>query len=81
MVYLNHETLDVRGQLCPIPVIRTQNKIKAMKHGDILTVLCTDPGALHDIPAWCRVHGHKMTGSVQNGREFSITVEIVSESP
>lgn len=77
MVYLNRESLDVRGQLCPIPVIRTQNKVKTMKAGDILTVLCTDPGALHDIPAWCRVHGHNVIESSQNGRDISITVEII----
>lgn len=75
---MNRESLDVRGQLCPIPVIRTQNKVKTMKAGDILTVLCTDPGALHDIPAWCRVHGHSVIESSQNGRDISITVEIIS---
>lgn len=74
---MNRESLDVRGQLCPIPVIRTQNKVKTMKAGDILTVLCTDPGALHDIPAWCRVHGHNVIESSQNGRDISITVEII----
>ena len=52
------ETIDVRGLLCPLPVIRTQEIIKKLTPGTILTVLATDPGSLEDIPAWCRVHGH-----------------------
>ena len=50
--------LDARNLLCPMPVIRTQDRVKALNTGDILEVQCTDPGALNDIPAWCRVHGH-----------------------
>jgi tRNA 2-thiouridine synthesizing protein A len=31
-----------------------------------LEVLCSDPGALHDIPAWCRIHGHSITNTVHD---------------
>ncbi len=50
--------LDVRKLLCPIPVIRTQNKVKELAEGDELEVIATDPGALNDIPSWCRINGH-----------------------
>lgn len=50
--------LDALGLLCPMPVIRTQNKVGELEPGTVLEVLATDPGALHDIHAWCRVHGH-----------------------
>lgn len=52
--------LDTRGLLCPLPVIRTQDKVKELAPGAVLLVLATDPGTLHDIPAWCRVHGHEL---------------------
>lgn len=51
--------LDARGLLCPLPVIRTQNRVRELRSGAHLEVLATDPGALHDIRAWCRVHGHE----------------------
>ncbi len=73
---MKHETLDVRGQLCPIPVIRTQNKIKMLEQGDTLTVLCTDPGALSDIPAWARVHGHTLVETQESGQEIIITIRV-----
>ena len=52
------KTVDARGLLCPLPVIRTQERVKQLAPGTILKVLTTDPGSLEDIPAWCRVHGH-----------------------
>ena len=52
------ETLDTRGLLCPLPVIRTQDRIRNLPAGTELEVIATDPGTQQDIPAWCRVHGH-----------------------
>jgi tRNA 2-thiouridine synthesizing protein A len=77
---MKHETLDVRGQLCPIPVIRTQNTIKNLDHDDTLTVLCTDPGSLHDIPAWTRIHGHEVVDTKQTEKEIEITIKIKRRS-
>ena len=50
--------LDARGLLCPLPVIRVQDAMRPLADGSVLEVEATDPGTLHDIPAWCRVHGH-----------------------
>jgi len=54
------ETLNARRLLCPLPVIRTQDKVKQLNAGDQLEVICTDPGVMQDIPAWCRINGHKV---------------------
>jgi tRNA 2-thiouridine synthesizing protein A len=51
--------LDALGLLCPLPVIRTQDEVRGLAAGSVLEVLATDPGAVHDIRAWCRVHGHQ----------------------
>lgn len=68
--------LNTRRLLCPLPVIRTQEKIKELKPGDILEVTCTDPGALHDIPAWCRVHGHTILGTQQDDLDIIILIRV-----
>lgn len=70
------ETLDARNLLCPLPVIRTQGRISKLQHGDQLEVLCTDPGALSDIPAWCRIHGHKLLQTEQCADEIRIVLEV-----
>ena len=69
-------TLDARRMLCPMPVIKTQNKVETMKAGDVLDVICTDPGAKNDIPAWCRINGHKIVGIKDQNDEIIITVEV-----
>ncbi len=75
---MSKHTLDVKGQLCPIPVIRTQNQAKKLAPGDILEVLCTDPGAINDIPAWCRINGHTVVSSEtkEDGNLIVITLTI-----
>ena len=60
MVCVSAYTLDAKQLLSPLPVIRTQDRVATLKIGDVLTVYCTDPGALSDIPTWCRLHGHTM---------------------
>jgi len=70
--------LDARRMLCPMPVIKTQNKVKELAEGDILNIVCTDPGALSDIPAWSRINGHSFLGSHEEGGELTLTVRIGS---
>lgn len=57
---MSADKLDCSGLLCPMPVIRTQDRLETLAVGDELEITCTDPGALHDIPAWTRVHGHQL---------------------
>lgn len=69
-------TLDTSRLLCPMPVIRTQDKIKTLHAGDILEVTCTDPGALNDIPAWCRINGHEVLSTSEKDDEIFITIKV-----
>ena len=73
---MSEHTLDARNLLCPLPVIRTQNKAKALADGDILKVICTDPGALSDIPAWCRINGHSVLATEKGDKELTITIKL-----
>jgi TusA-related sulfurtransferase len=70
------ETLNARRLLCPLPVIRTQDKIKQMQAGDQLEVICTDSGVMQDIPAWCRINGHTVVDSHAANHEYIIVIEV-----
>ncbi len=70
-----HE-LDARRLLCPLPVIRTQDRIKQLKPGELLNVYCTDPGTLNDIPTWCRINGHRIVDIFNQDREIRIKIEV-----
>lgn len=68
--------LDARHLLCPMPVIRTQDRVSTLKPGERLTVVCTDPGALQDIPAWCRIHGHTVIAAREEDEAIVIEIEV-----
>ena len=68
--------LDARNSLCPMPVIKTQNKVNELEIGDTLEVTCTDPGALSDIPAWCRINGHQIIDSSENNGIVVINIRV-----
>jgi tRNA 2-thiouridine synthesizing protein A len=73
---MSHHHLDARRLLCPMPVIRTQNRVAALAPGDTLDVTCTDPGAAKDIPAWCRINGHELLGIAQGEGELVVSVRV-----
>lgn len=80
--------LDARRLLCPMPVIRVQQKIESLvdelgakeADGQRIEAICTDPGALYDIPAWAKVHGHKFIEKKETDDEYRITIEIRNDN-
>lgn len=73
------EELDTRGLLCPLPVIRVQEAVGRLAPGTRLRVSASDPGAAHDIPAWCRVHGHSVLWCERSEEGVELELEVGSE--
>lgn len=73
---MSSATLDARNLLCPLPVIRTQDAVAQLEPGDDLQVVCTDPGVLYDIPAWCRVHGHEVCAIDEKADAITVTIRV-----
>lgn len=70
------QELDTRRLLCPMPVIKTQNKVRTLATGDCLRVVSTDPGTLSDIPAWCRINGHEVLETGEQGNEVFVVLRV-----
>ncbi|MBB71223.1 MAG: recombinase [Legionellales bacterium] len=73
---MNNRVLDTSRLLCPMPVIKTQQMVNSLAAGDTLEVTFTDPGAAHDIPAWCRVNGHRVLELEQHDRGGRILLQV-----
>ena len=71
--------LDARGLLCPLPVIRTEERVAGLAPGEVLEVRASDPGVLHDIPAWCRVNGHTVLDTAEEGDELTVILRVGGE--
>lgn len=52
MDYEATETLDVKGENCPMPVVKTKQAIDDLSKDEILEVLATDPGSMSDLDGW-----------------------------
>jgi tRNA 2-thiouridine synthesizing protein A len=35
-------------------------RVKALAPGEVLRLVARDPGAIEDMPAWCRLTGHQL---------------------
>lgn len=69
--------IDVKRLLCPMPIIRLGEMIDKVAIGDTIKMTATDPGVLHDIPAWCKVHGHKVLEIDEKSDNIILLVEKI----
>ncbi|MFZ9134093.1 MAG: sulfurtransferase TusA family protein [Gemmobacter sp.] len=68
------DTLDAKGLLCPLPVLKTRKRLKGMAPGSVLRLIATDPAAVVDVPHFCREAGHELlaTEAGEGGRVYLI---------
>jgi tRNA 2-thiouridine synthesizing protein A len=66
--------LDLKGLLCPMPVIKIAKAIKDIEVGQLIAAAATDPGVMADIPAWCRTTGNELVQLEKVDREFHFIV-------
>lgn len=68
------QTLDCKGLLCPLPVIRTKQAIDKMTVGQVLEMISTDPGSVADMQAWSRRTGHELLEHRQENSLFQFFI-------
>jgi tRNA 2-thiouridine synthesizing protein A len=68
--------LDVRGLVCPMPVLLAQRALDALPPGGRVTAIGDDPAIHGDVPAWCEEAGHRLVELVElGGDEIRFVVE------
>jgi tRNA 2-thiouridine synthesizing protein A len=75
------ETVDCRRLLCPLPVIRVQDRVERIAPGTLVEAVCSDPGSLQDIPAWCRINGHQVLETLSENSRYIIRFRVGDGSP
>ncbi len=61
------EVLDTTGLLCPLPVYQASIVLKRLEPGQVLELVCTDPGSLADVPVLARRTGNVLLGVDDRG--------------
>ena len=67
--------LDMRGESCPIPLIRTRQALMVLDSGATVCVLATDPASLRDFDEFTEASGHKLLESRAEGGIYKFVVE------
>jgi tRNA 2-thiouridine synthesizing protein A len=68
------KSLDCVGLYCPMPIVKTAEKMKELKKGEVLEVVADDRGIKQDMPAWCRATGNEFLGAEEGGGEIRVYV-------
>jgi tRNA 2-thiouridine synthesizing protein A len=67
-------TLDCVGLICPMPIVKTSQKMKELKPGQVLEVSADDEGIKEDMPAWCNTTGNEFLGAEEEGDIIKVYV-------
>ena len=68
-------TLDCRGLLCPLPIIRLSKAVKTVNVGAVIEMLATDPGSVPDMEAFEKQTGHKILERSETKGTFRFLVQ------
>ena len=69
------QTLDCKGLLCPLPIIKLSKAIKTIQVGEVLEMLATDPGSVPDVKAFQSQTGHEIVASDQENGVYRFLVK------
>jgi TusA-related sulfurtransferase len=62
-----HARLDLRGAVCPGPILQAKQLLKGMRAGEVLKLVSDCPGVRDDIVGWARTTGVELVSSAQTG--------------
>ncbi|NNM81068.1 MAG: sulfurtransferase TusA family protein [Burkholderiales bacterium] len=60
-----HASLDIRGVLCPGPIVEAKKLLNGMQPGEVLKLTSNCPGISSDIPGWAHATGMTILGTVE----------------
>ncbi|AEX84478.1 hypothetical protein XO10_00090 [Marinitoga sp. 1135] len=71
------KTIDVRGEVCPVPDVETKRALKKMKSGEILEVLIDYAMSVERIPETVKKLGHEVLEVKEAGNsEWKIYIKV-----
>lgn len=75
MTILEIEKIDVKGKMCPMPVVLTKRKLETMVGGQLLEVVGEGELEFDNIQRWVKNNGHEVVEAAKSGAEFKVLVK------
>ncbi len=70
------EVLDVRGLMCPLPVLKARKVLKRLAPGATLAVLATDPAAVIDFRHFCETTPFALLGWREEAGTYAFRIRV-----
>jgi tRNA 2-thiouridine synthesizing protein A len=78
MTYMQKdETLDAKGLMCPMPIVKLAKKMKELPVGKVLELISDDIGSKEDVPAWCKRTGNELVEKKEEGGAYYYYIKRV----
>ena len=65
-----HRKLDACGLTCPLPLLKAKQALNGLEAGQVLEVVCTDPGSVRDFEVFSKQSGHPLLASREEGGKY-----------
>ncbi len=68
-------TTDIVYMMCPMHLLKLEEKMKELEKGQILEIMTDYDGALEDIPGWCEKTGNEFLGIEETDDYFKFYIK------
>ena len=68
--------IDVKGKMCPIPLVRLEKALRNLASGDVLSITGDDPTFRNTIKDHCNEKGLEIIDVTEHDDSTSITIKI-----
>lgn len=62
--------VDAQGLACPMPIFKAKKGLQAVEVGQVVEVLCTDPGSMADFKAFANSTGHELLAAEADNKVY-----------
>ncbi len=64
------QTLDACGLTCPLPLLKAKQALNGLDTGQVLELVCTDPGSVRDFEVFSKQSGHPLLESREEDGKY-----------
>ncbi len=62
--------VDAQGLACPMPIFKAKQGLKTVDIGQVVEILCTDPGSMADFKAFSHSTGHELLAAEHEDKVY-----------
>ncbi len=62
--------VDAKGLACPMPIFKAKKGLQTVEIGQVVEVICTDPGSMADFKAFANSTGNELLAAEEDNKIY-----------